>query len=370
MTVFRRGEIPRRPHGVDEHPDEIYTLQGFFGDWVHVFRERGNLGVPKAWSNDDLMYAGADLNGAGSIVLLEGDGIRVLVSRGNNRYERNVDYNQIRFYHQGNFEIDTELGRMNAGPGDFVVVGKGLIYRERGEGFVLIFEIADTIQCAEHMWDAVGFTSFFVDYSRLTMPTPEAPTASGDTDVHVWSEGSWHTITYDFDPCADVVGWIGDPVIYRLNVQDVPGIGTARGFLPPPAHAVLMNPDKSFFFNVLGVPPSPTYPAPEASFGAPAHLNDYDEVWFNHASEFLPQNLGHLWLFPRTIPHPGFKRPPSHPPNPPRAYNEIKINFDTRTKLRWTDEARSLFLDGDVRRNVFLSLYGMPPEFVDTRIPE
>jgi homogentisate 1,2-dioxygenase len=373
VTTFRRGEIPRRPHGVDDHPDEIYTLQGFFGDWVHVFRERGNLGVPKAWSSDDLMYAGIDTAHLGAVPVLEGDGFRVLISHGTERYERNVDYNQIRFYHRGSFDIDTELGRMEATAGDFVVVGKGLIYRERprtDDAFVLIFEIADPIVCAEHMWDSVGFASMYVDYSDLTMPVPDEVEPSGDTDVHVWSDGAWHTITYDFDPCADVVGWIGDPVIYRLNVQDVPGIGTARGFLPPPAHAVLMSENKSFFFNVLGVPPSPTYPAPEGSFGAPAHLNDYDEVWFNHASEFLPQNLGHLWLFPRTIPHPGFKRPPQHPPNPPRAYNEIKINFDTRAKLRWTPEAKAAFLDGDVRRNVFLSLYGMPPEFVDTRIPE
>ena len=62
------------------------------------------------------MYAGVDTARAGDVVLLEGEGIRVLVSRGNNRYERNVDYNQIRFYHQGNFEIDTELGHVASGP--------------------------------------------------------------------------------------------------------------------------------------------------------------------------------------------------------------------------------------------------------------
>ena len=27
-------------------------------------------------------------------------------------------------------------------------------------------------------------------------------------------------------------------------------------------------------------------------------------------------------------------------------------------------------IEGDVRRNVFLSLYGMPPEVVDVRIPD
>ena len=119
-----------------------------------------------------------------------------------------------------------------------------------------------------------------------------------------------------------------------MNVWDVPAPGTSRGFLPPPAHAVLMSESKSWFFNVLVPPPSPTQPSPDGSFGAPAHQNDYDEVWFNHASDFLPHNVGHLWLFPRTLPHPGFKRAPSHPPNPVQRYNEIKINFDTKAKLR------------------------------------
>ena len=31
---------------------------------------------------------------------------------------------------------------------------------------------------------------------------------------------------------------------------------------------------------------------------------------------------GHLWLLPRTIPHPGFKRPPGYPPNPVQQLRE------------------------------------------------
>jgi homogentisate 1,2-dioxygenase len=384
MAVFRRGEIPHPPTGVGEHADEIYTQKGFFGDWVHIFRRR-NAGVPKSWSNDDLMYAGADTNAlepsdlrderGEPLPMLVGDGIRVLLSRRSQPMpfcEKNTDYHQIRFYHRGTFAIDTELGPLEAGPGDFVVIGKGLAFRERpstDDNVVVIFETDDPVQCADTMWDTVGFVSMFVDFSNLVAPTPSSKDAGGDTEVRVWADDGYHTFTYDFDPCADVVGWIGDPVIYKMNVWDVPGIGTARGFLPPPAHAVLMSENKSFFFNVLGVPPSPTQPAPDGSFGAPAHQNDYDEVWFNHASDFLPHNLGHLWLFPRSVPHPGFKRPPSHPPNPVTRYNEIKINFDTKAKLRLTPEAKTALLAGDVRRSVFLSLYGMPPEAVDVRIP-
>jgi homogentisate 1,2-dioxygenase len=386
MPVYRQGDVPHPPTGVPEHSDEVYTQKGFFGDWVHLYR-RHNAGIPKRWSSDDIMFAGIDTNviepsdlrdaDGAPVCLLEGDGIRVLLSRRSQSMpfcEKNTDYNQIRFYHRGEFAVDTELGPLTASPGDFIVVGKGLVFRERpstDDNVVLIFEVADEIMCAdEGMWDAVGFVSMFVDFSNMVLPTPGDGSGSDvETDVRAWIDGAYHTLTYDFDPCSDVTGWVGDPVIFKMNVWDVPAPGTSRGFLPPPAHAVLMSENKSFFFNVLVPPPSPTQPAPDGSFGAPAHQNDYDEVWFNHASDFLPHNVGHLWLFPRTLPHPGFKRAPSHPPNPVQRYREIKINFDTKAKLYPTSEARQASIEGDVRRNVFLSLYGMPPEVVDVRIP-
>ena len=373
MAVLRRGHIPRPPTGIDEHADEIYTQGGFFGDWVHIFR-RHNPGVPSSWSNDDLMYAGLDIARAiasdDPVALLVGDGIRICIARPTQAFhQKNADMHQIRFYHRGTFSLRTELGPLDASPGDFVVIGRGLTFSEEptsDDGVVIVFETADPIACAEAMWESVGFVSMFVDFSKVEAPTPSPSDATASpTEVRVWSGDAWHTMTYDFDPCDDVVGWIGDPVIFKLNVWDAPGIGTSRGFLPPPAHAVLMSENKSFFFNVLGVPPLPTQPAPDASFGAPAHLNDYDEVWFNHTSQLAPDGIGHLWLLPCTVPHPGAKREPSYPPNPVRALDEIKINFDTRAKLHWTDEARAAFLEGDVRRGVFASLYGIPPEVID-----
>ncbi|HYZ93238.1 MAG TPA: hypothetical protein VFA34_12760 [Actinomycetota bacterium] len=387
MPVFRQGDVPHPPTGIPEHSDEVYTQKGFFGDWVHIYR-RHNAGVPTRWSSDDIMFCGVDTgrvepsdlrDATGEpTCLLEGDGIRVLLSRRAHAMpfcEKNTDYNQIRFYHRGEFAIETELGPLSASAGDFVVVGKGLAFRERpstDDNAVLIFEVAEEIACADDaMWDAVGFVSMFVDFSNMVLPIPgSGSSADGETDVRTWADGAYHTLTYDFDPTQDVTGWVGDPVIFKMNVWDVPAPGTSRGFLPPPAHAVLMSESKSWFFNVLVPPPSPAQPSPDGSFGAPAHQNDYDEVWFNHASDFLPHNVGHMWLFPRTLPHPGFKREPSHPPNPVRRYNEVKINFDTKAKLRVTPEARAATLEGDIRRNVFLSLYGMPPEVVDVRIPE
>ena len=364
MPIVRRGEIPYPVQGTGPYTDEIYTIRGFFGDWVHLFR-KGNLGLPTSWSHDDLIYSGIDTAKAGSIALLTGDGIRVALERPTGGVtQRNLDFHEIRFYHRGTGALETELGDIAVAAGDFVVVGKGLVHRDRPDGddmTVVTFGSAEPIALAEQIWDAAGFASMHVDYGGMTLPEPGA-TGGEPTEVRTLYNGEHHTVGYDFDPCRDVVGWTGDPVIYKLDCFSVPGIGTSLGFLPPPAHAVLMAADKSWFFNILRPGPIPS--DPRGTMGAPAHLNDYDEVWFNHASELSPHSLGHMWLFPRTIPHPGGKRPTRYPSNPPQALDEIKVNFDTKAQLHWTDEAKAALLEGDVRRNVFVSLYGVPEEML------
>jgi len=375
VSIVRKGHIPYAPTGIGQYVDELYTIKGFFGDWAHIYRKH-NLAHPTSLSNEALIYSGIDsgvitapdkddANGA-PLSLLVGDGVAISLSQRSALMpfaEKNADFHQIRFYHQGRYTLDTELGSMEVEAGDFVAIPKGLIYRETpaaAGGVILIFEVADPIQLAERLWDQVGFTSLFVDYSRAEVPSP---TSAGDgevnheTRVRVKYRGEYHSMEYDFDPCHDVVGWLGDPILFKLNVWQIPGIGTTSGFLPPPANAVLFSEEKSFFFNVLGPRPMPTSPPPDASYGAPSHLNDYDEVWFNHSAELAPDTNGHLWFFPPTVPHPGLKRPAEYPPNPVRQVREMKLNFDTSSALHWTPEAKEILMP-DPQVAVYTSFYG------------
>lgn len=371
-SIIRKGNIPYAPTGIGEYVDEIYTVKGFHGDWAHLYRKR-NLAHPKSWSDDKLMYSGIDGNALAPsdatdpqgepLTLATGDDISFLYSMRSQAMpfaEKNVEYHQIRFYHKGQFLLETEMGPLEVGPGDFVVIPKGLIFRETPtteDNAILIFESKESILLAEKLWDSVGYASLYVDYSQIELPTPEGVEEEVETQVRVKYEGQYHTMEYDFDPCKDVVGWLGDPVVFKFNVWQVPGIGTTSGFLPPPANAVLYGENLSFFFNVLGPRPLPTSPPPDASFGAPSHLNDYDEVWFNHAAQFAPDTDGHFWLFPRTLPHPGLKRPPEYPENPVQQQREMKLNFDTKAKLEWTPEAKKALLP-DARVSVYTSFYG------------
>ena len=380
---IRKGKIPHSPQGTGEYNDEVYTLGGFFGEWVHVYR-RGNMGQPVSWSDDRLMYGGvdttnliasdaADPSGA-PLRLLEGDGVCISLSQRTAPMpfaEKDVDFHQIRFYHRGRFQLETELGPLDAADGDFVVIPKGLVYREQplsAEGnAVFVFEVDSTIQLAEQLWDSVGFSSFLTDVSTMVLPEPsEHPErdVEVDTEVRVSYHGEYHRVTYGFDPCKDVVGWLGDPLVFKMNIWDIPTLSSSRGFMPPPAGAVLWGEGRSWFFNAAPAHPFPTTPAPEGSYGAPSHLNDYDEVWLNHVSGRAPDTDGHLWLLPRTLAHPGIKFPPQYPKNPVRPIRQMKINFDTRAELRWTEEAKAALLDGDPRELHFTSFSGIPIEAV------
>jgi homogentisate 1,2-dioxygenase len=379
---IRKGKIPHAPQGVGEYIDQIYTLGGFFGDWAHIYR-RGNIGQPTHWSDDRLMYSGLD---AGSLAasdatdaagtplrLLVGDGVGVSLSQRSQPMpfaEKDVDFNQIRFYHRGEFRLETELGALDVAQGDFVVIPRGLVYRERplspDGNAVFIFETDAAILLAEELWDSVGFTSFMTDYSKMEVPEPgdhNDDEVEVQTDVRVRYQGEYHTVTYAFDPCKDVVGWIGDPVIFKMNIWDVPALGSSRGFMPPPAGAVLFGQGRSFFFNAAPAHPFPNTPAPDGSYGAPSHLNDYDEVWLNHVNGRAPETDGHLWLLPRTIAHPGIKSPPAYPKNPVARPQLMKVNFDTRAELTWTPEARAALL-ADPRSAHFTSFVGIPLEAV------
>jgi homogentisate 1,2-dioxygenase len=375
-STQRRGRVTRLPQGIDEFVDELYTVKGFFGPWAHIYR-RHNLSHPKSWSADYMMYQGTDTNAltptdatdpAGApLTLLTGDGVEVSISHRRDPMpfaERNQDFHQIRFYHRGEFTLETELGALSVGPGDFVVIPKGIIYRETPgttDNRVVIFEVAEPIASAmDELWDTVGFAGHFIDESGMDVPAPvehDEATVNVDTTVRIKYCGNYESMVYPFDPCRDVVGWVGDPVVCKLNVWDIPGLGSSHGFMPPPTGAVFMAKDKSFFFNVLSVKPFPNEPAPNGSYGPPGHQNDYEEVWFNHASESAPETNGDLWLMPTSCPHPGLRRPPEYPENPVRKIRELKLNFDCTAILKWTDEVRSALMP-DPQKAIYSSFYG------------
>ncbi len=383
MASIRKGKIPYAPSGVGDYTEEIYSLKGFFGEWAHLYR-RENLAHPLRWSDERLMYSGLDSGALSAsdatdprgepLRLMEGEGHAVSLSQRTAPMpfaEKNVDSHQIRFYHRGSFRLETELGPLEVEEGDFVVIPRGLIYRETplsdDGNAVFVFETTASICLAKSMWDSVGYASLFIDYSAMEVPEPAGGEIGGETEVRVRCEGELQTMVYSHDPCRDVVGWIGDPVLFKMSIWAVPGAGTSRGHLTPPAGCILLGENKEFFFNALAMQPFPNTPSPNGSIGAPSHLNDYDELWLTHRSRIAPED--HLWLLPRTLPHPGFKMPTVYPSNPVREIREMRLNFDTKTPLRWTEGARAALFDDPLVAQ-YTSFMGLPLEAVPAHLRE
>jgi len=384
MASIRKGKIPYAPSGTGDYTEEIYSLKGFFGEWAHLYR-RENLAHPLRWSDERLMYSGLDSGALRAsdatdprgepLRLMEGEGHAVSLSQRAAPMpfaEKNVDAHQIRFYHRGSFRLETELGPLEVEEGDFVVIPRGLIYRETplsddGSNAVFVFETTASICLAKSMWDGVGYASLFIDYSAMEVPEPAGGDIGGETEVRVRCDGELHSMAYSHDPCRDVVGWIGDPLLFKMSIWAVPGAGTSRGHLTPPAGCILLGENKEFFFNALAMQPFPNTPSPNGSIGAPSHLNDYDELWLTHRSRIAPED--HLWLLPRTLPHPGFKMPTVYPPNPVREIREMRLNFDTQTPLRWTEEARAALFDDPLVAQ-YTSFMGLPLEAVPAHLRE
>src|SRR5579862_6215371 len=135
-STERRGRVTRLPQGIDDFVDELYTVRGFFGPWAHIYR-RHNLSHPTSWSATYMMYQGVDSNAlvpsdatdseGTPLTMLSGDGVEVSISHRRDPMpfaERNQDHHQIRFYHRGEFTLETELGPLDVGPGDFVTTPK------------------------------------------------------------------------------------------------------------------------------------------------------------------------------------------------------------------------------------------------------
>jgi homogentisate 1,2-dioxygenase len=350
-SIIRKGEIPTTPQGFGDgsYVDEVITLDGYFADWAHLWRHR-NPAIPVRWSDDRLIYGGLSINTleptdrldarGKPLPLLTGKGITISLSRRSLAMpfaEKNVDAHQIRFYQKGRFQLETELGMLAVEAGDFVVIPKSLLYRETpltADNEIVIFEVERPIALAEKLQDKLGFASLFIDYSTMELPCPRPNVVANnvETEVRVKFDNEYHTVTYDFDPVTDVFGWSGDPILYKLNVWNIPSLGSSFGFTSPPSNAVLFAEDKS-------------------------HLNDYDEVWLNHAASVAPETDGHFWLFPRTVGHPGLKVAPVYPTNPPQMIREVKINFDTLATLNWTSEAKAALMPHPTEA-IFTSFYG------------
>ncbi len=133
-------------------------------------------------------------------------------------------------------------------------------------------------------FDPAMLTAPVMDDAFLAQQTPEG--AEEIWTVRIRRCGRISTVTYPYNP-LDAVGWHGDLMPVRINVEDFRPLTSHRYHLPPSAHTTFLA-DR---FVVCTFCPRPFEQDPDALKIPFFHNNDdYDEVLFYHRGDFFSRD--------------------------------------------------------------------------------
>jgi homogentisate 1,2-dioxygenase len=147
------------------------------------------------------------------------------------------------FVHQGRGTLETLFGPIAYGPGDFLVVPKGIPHRfetAAGPHYYWMYEsFAGDPQKSE-----APTTGQFITHSRSDYRFPrslDTRNEAGRFEV-ISKVGAVYTRRVHPTHPFDVVGWRGDYLPYRFAVEDVRPLTADRSHVPPSGHTVFTLP--------------------------------------------------------------------------------------------------------------------------------
>ena len=352
--MYRKGNVPRRGEQ-SELFTHMYTRKGFFGAYASLYKTR-NPGEPIRQDRglspclvDLEQTRPSDMERADGLPmpLLSNGEVTVSVSRRRDAMPfcwRNVDADELFFVHRGACRFETELGVLDAEPGDFVYLPRDIVYRAipRSDDVVhVVLETQTFLEPADRYHREHGETSSGLDLSQIVVPEPGetlGPPRS-EYEVRVKVGGELYSAFYDYDPVGVTAGWAGDPVVFKLSAWDIP-----CAYIPstPPTGSVFVTDGMDCVVGVRG-----SMPSVRGGGGPPAHTNDYDEIWFLHSTESpeRARQLGHLRWEPQGATQPGARRSSGDGPRPTPDMKSLNLNIDVRHRLRLTNEAEAYAAD-------------------------
>lgn len=348
--MYRKGDVPRHREE-SELFVHSFTRKGFFGPYANMFKTR-NPGEPIRWDKR-LGPCGIPLEitqptdlsdpRGGPLALFENQDVTISVSRRREPMPfcwRNADADELFFVHSGSARFETELGLLTADPGDFVYLPRNAVYRvipETPDTIHIIVATAHLLEPADRYHRDHGETSAGLDLSLIVVPEPGVISGDGrdEYEVRTQVDGEVYSAFFDYDPVAVTVGWSGDPVVFKLSAWDVPSASLPS---TPPTAAVFMTEERDCVVTVH----TPSRGS-GAGGGPPAHSNDYDEIWFLHASGDASRSgrLGTLRWEPQGVTQPGFRRSNGTTPRPASTGPTLNLNVDVQRRLRLTKAAEA-----------------------------
>jgi homogentisate 1,2-dioxygenase len=230
------------------------------------------------------------------------------VTKEMNTFYRNGDGDEMLFIHYGTGKIETMFGDITYGPGDYVVIPIGTIYRvvpDTAEMTKILFiESFSQITTPRRYRNEYGQLLEHSPFCERDIRGPEnlqTIDKKGEYEVVTKSRGTLHSHVLGHHP-LDVVGWDGYLYPWAFNIADFEPI-TGRIHQPPPVHQTF----EGHNFVVCSFVPRLYDYHPEAIPAPYYHSNvNSDELLYYVEGNFMSRKgvqEGSITLHPSGIPH-------------------------------------------------------------------
>jgi len=264
-------------------------------------------------------------------------------------FYKNADADEMIFVHQGNGTLKTLLGNIKFGPGDYLIVPRGMIYQmtfNTEENRLFIVESFSPMVTPPRYRNNFGQLLEHSPFCERDLRLPEeleTHDEKGEFLIKIKKENSMYDVVYASHP-FDVVGWDGYNYPYAFNIKDFEPI-TGRVHQPPPVHQTF----EGHNFVICSFCPRLYDYHPDAIPAPYNHSNiDSDEVLYYVDGDFMSRNhvdKGFISLHPGGIPHG------PHPGAAERSIGqketgELAVMVDTFKPLKLTQAALDIS-DGD-----------------------
>lgn len=224
-----------------------------------------------------------------------------------NYFYKNADSDEMIFVHEGTGTLKTMLGNIPFGPGDYLIVPRGIIYQihfDNKDNRLFIVESFSPIYTPKRYRNGFGQLMEHSPFCERDFRAPselETHDEKGEFLMKIKKENTLHHLTYASHP-FDVVGWDGYNFPYAFNIKDFEPI-TGRVHLPPPIHQTF----EAHNFVICSFVPRLYDYHPEAIPAPYNHSNiDSDELLYYVDGDFMSRNhveKGFISLHPMGIPH-------------------------------------------------------------------
>jgi homogentisate 1,2-dioxygenase len=260
-------------------------------------------------------------------------------------FYKNAQADEMLFIHEGSGTLKTAFGELPFGPGDYLVIPRGVIYQMHFDGTanrLFFVESFSPIETPNRYRNKFGQLEEHSPYCERDIRKPSqlvTVDATGAFEIRIKKQDALFAFTYRNHP-FDYVGWDGYFFPYAFSIHNFEPI-TGRVHQPPPVHQTF----QAKGFVVCSFCPR-LYDYHPLAIPAPyAHSNiDSDEILYYVEGEFMSRKhveRGMMSLHPMGIPHG------PHPGTAEKSIGkastlELAVMVDTFAPLYLTEEAMKI----------------------------